>query len=509
MTPTAAPRAKSDALQRAARALSDCDTLVVCLGAGMGKDSGLATYQDFGDRPVIVGGGGAGISGINDATSRHIRRRPVVDGPTSDVSGGGVSVQDPAPAALSYAEVCSPQAACDHYDLFAEFWADRCGRVFAETAAHEGYSVLERWVGGGNASLEEGGSRSPLARTTSTARREESSQSGGPGQHTKLPNLRTHYCYTSNVDGHLRRFPRLGSHVCEIHGSCADPWVGFWRFEKVVPENGAGDGGAAPEIGDSGEDEDVFNSVRSSWRRNNCGPPKGWTGDPVVPPGVPPVPSLVTSPYDSRHQMPWPVAEVRHPITPRGYGRKRYERPRVLLFGDNCDELFEWLNARERAGYDKWKREVVFAEDETGPRPRTANEDHDSGMDFSPARRLVVLEIGCGLRVPSCRREAERLVWDFNADIPKLRGADCRATLIRINPGDTEDGWRKLDSTDFENPLFWFYDTEKDEYRTVGHQVGAGAYGVQGDFILLNHDGAMATLKELEALIGREGDVIR
>ncbi|KAE8995285.1 hypothetical protein PR001_g20127 [Phytophthora rubi] len=82
-------------------------------------------------------------------------------------------------------------------------------------------------------------------------------------------------------------------------------------------------------------------------------------------------------------------------------------RPNVLMFHDR-----QWIaNTAEENGYIAWESvmEVMLQED--------------------PTLNLVVLEIGCGTRVPSVRRETEMVVADV------IEGCGCpQATLIRVNP---------------------------------------------------------------------------
>ena len=40
-------------LRRAAYLIRSADVLIITAGAGLGRDSGLSTYAEFGDNPVI------------------------------------------------------------------------------------------------------------------------------------------------------------------------------------------------------------------------------------------------------------------------------------------------------------------------------------------------------------------------------------------------------------------------------------------------------------------------
>ena len=79
-------------------------------------------------------------------------------------------------------------------------------------------------------------------------------------------------------------------------------------------------------------------------------------------------------------------------------------RPRVLFFYDECKELCRWLEHKEDE-YSRWKKQhvMISRKNEKGDLEHTVK-----------AKRLVVLEIGAGERVPSVRRESERTVYDFN-----------------------------------------------------------------------------------------------
>eukprot|EP00644_Phytophthora_capsici_P013424 jgi/Phyca11/17625/fgenesh1_pg.PHYCAscaffold_29_\ len=82
-------------------------------------------------------------------------------------------------------------------------------------------------------------------------------------------------------------------------------------------------------------------------------------------------------------------------------------RPNVLMFHDR-----QWIaNTSEENGYIAWESVVELM------------------LEEDPTLNLVVLEIGCGTRVPSVRRETEMVV----ADVIEGCGRP-QATLIRVNP---------------------------------------------------------------------------
>jgi len=88
------------------------------------------------------------------------------------------------------------------------------------------------------------------------------------------------------------------------------------------------------------------------------------------------------------------ISEQNYPKCPHCKGSSR---PHVLMFSD-----WDWIGAR-RTGYSRWRKEVTEGEG-----------------------KLVILEIGCGKRVPTVRDESESYVKEL--------GKHDRVTLIRINP---------------------------------------------------------------------------
>ena len=127
-------------------------------------------------------------------------------------------------------------------------------------------------------------------------------------------------------------------------------------------------------------------------------------------------------------------------------------RPAVLMFGDDDPALLERLRARGDA-YQAWEEQMEAAVSLSG-RGGGGSGGGDSGGDGDGDRagdsgggsggsggsggggggggsgggggRLVVIELGCGLRVPSVRGECEAVLRDTRA-----RGG--AATLVRVN----------------------------------------------------------------------------
>ncbi|CAD7967854.1 unnamed protein product [Amoebophrya sp. A120] len=435
----------------AAKLLQECDCLVITAGAGMGKDSGLPTFAEYGDRPV---------------------------------SGAG----------LSYVELCSPNAAQNHYEAFDQWWRES-GELYAKTESHDGYRILESWLMGGATS------------TTSSSTASSSSSSCTRSSSTKT-RIREHYVYTSNIDGHFKRFPNLGKNVLELHGSLTLPWIPWWRFEREDPSD---EMDVVAVVESSATPPSSFVPSLDGTRKvpmSNCGPPFDYD----------PAKLLNSFPMSDRSRTPWqpPSYDCE---TPRGYIPKEYRRPAVLLFYDNCLELETFLQRKIENEWRQWVDEVLMKQN-------TKNK----------VKSLVVLELGCGVRVPSCRSEGERLVWEVNelAAAKTKRKSDSEveverkieeketprptptrtANLIRINPAEPTFGFlRKID-----NPLFWHFDEDDLCYRTIAGQeekemIDVGSLEqedqrlqginnvISGNYVLLNECGAKDALQHLDSLL--------
>lgn len=87
-------------------------------------------------------------------------------------------------------------------------------------------------------------------------------------------------------------------------------------------------------------------------------------------------------------------------------------RPNVLMFNDTDSTVLKGIDA-EMERYQAWEADV---------------EDRVCGED---QQILVVLEIGCGLRVPSIRREGMEVLRDVHE-----KGGGERVNLVRLNLKD-------------------------------------------------------------------------
>lgn len=120
-----------------------------------------------------------------------------------------------------YREFCDPAklATESTAEEFQTFWKD-FALQYASTEPHEGYSILDNWCYG-----------KKLRRLSAILK--------GNNDVDRFRDKKW-WVYTSNVDGHFRRFPsfRYSNNVCEIHG-CAGEFrcscgMGYYDREKYA-----------------------------------------------------------------------------------------------------------------------------------------------------------------------------------------------------------------------------------------------------------------------------------
>ena len=189
------------------------------------------------------------------------------------------------------------------------FWS-QFSHKYAEAKAHEGYEVLERWCANKN---------------------EES-----------------HYVYSSNVDGHFRRFPSFKDRVCEIHGRAAE-----FRCSSAT---GASNG------------KKRYGSIWDKWNEKVA--------------DCPVTKECTTSVFQVAREHS--AIHCEHCSLPA--------RPNVILFHDT-DENVNQSILQERKKYQEWEAKVEADVIRNG-------------------RNLVIIEIGAGLNVPAVRTESEEVFKD-------------------------------------------------------------------------------------------------
>lgn len=191
----------------------------------------------------------------------------------------------------------------------------------------------------------------------------------------------SYFHYTSNVDGHLRRVGIPKSRIHEIHG-CIDQWL----------------------VLSHGSKEQSSDSYLST--------------------------------IDLESSLRFPVDDATRKIDPHFVNKLLGEkasfpqdnisfRPRVLMFDDGFYAHTAMKLKDSSDVYQKWEEQMEV------------QMSQHAGVSAVGSPKLVVLEIGCGVRVPSVRRECHDVVGD-TAQRCKAAGLETMkcCTFIRINPED-------------------------------------------------------------------------
>ena len=108
---------------------------------------------------------------------------------------------------------------------------------------------------------------------------------------------------------------------------------------------------------------------------------------------------------------------------PRCGHRHSLARPAIFMFDDG----FEWNNDdSQEIRWDYWKESLVEL---------AKAENEDDGDSIGEDLKVCVLEIGCGVRVPTCRTWTETLVEELLQTERCSNGVTSTSVhLIRINP---------------------------------------------------------------------------
>merc|ERR550539_866531 len=145
---------QDDVLVASAKAIYECDFLLIATGAGYSADSGLATYPDIAD-------------------IKPYRKQN-----------------------LDYMELCQPKWLSKNPGLFFGFWGD-CTNVYRETKPHAGYDIIKSWRD--NLVLKNCRFKEEFAKCVQRRIDDEIKSYGECAHHvTKEP----FFSLTSNVDAH-------------------------------------------------------------------------------------------------------------------------------------------------------------------------------------------------------------------------------------------------------------------------------------------------------------------
>lgn len=369
-------------LAAAAAELRAATHILVAAGAGFSADSGLPVYADVAATPIWSALG------------------------------------------LDYADLCDTTMLLSSPACAYGFWVG-CLRAYRESKPHVGYHLLEEWF------------------------------AARPSVNTAV--------YTSNVDGHFRRFGRLSERLCEIHG-CVEEWMCSSSMGYTNDPAGAGAtrarlgnvfqahnaavqahahaccGGGTPtqpwkrpcaarQMTPSAAEGRLLDGVcQAALDAMRCAASAargvGGSGDGVGDDRCATNPmscstaavaaTAATAAGSAQGGMEAPKNPSWEELPPRCPECAAPLRPSVLMFGDDDPALLARLAASADA-YQAWEEGMEVA------------------LAAKPSQRLVILELGCGTRVPSVREEAHAVLRDVVA-----RGG--RAVLIRINPDEPLGG---------------------------------------------------------------------
>ena len=309
--------------QRAARALHEADYLLVLAGAGMSADSGLGTYETMPSR---------------------------------------------------YREFCDPAklATESTAEEFQAFWKD-FALQYASAEPHEGYSIIDNWCHG------------KKLKRLSAVHNLDGDVSLSDGPFTRFRDKKW-WVYTSNVDGHFRRFPsfRYSNNVCEIHG-CAGEFrcscrMGYYDREKSC------------RMGDLWEGWN--NKVERIRLAEGC--------------------QASTETLEELQERQGGTGDNTLALCRKCNGLPL--RPNVLMFNDTDENVLSSIQEHRR-NYQDWEAMV-----------------ESKVCDPTTNANLVLIEIGCGTNVPAVRIESEEVVADTLEGLILGDSLGSSVTLIRINP---------------------------------------------------------------------------
>ena len=334
--------------KRAALALHEADYLLVLAGAGMSADSGLGTYETMPSR---------------------------------------------------YREFCDPARLATQSTLeeFSSFWK-AFALQYASTKPHEGYSIIDRWCHGQKLkrlSLTMHNGDFPL---TSDKRIIPTN---------RFPDNKW-WVYTSNVDGHFRRFQSFHcrqpkddfancyNNVCEIHG-CAGEFrcscgIGYFDREKF------------PRMGTLWERwNECVKRIRLS---EGC--------------------ETNTETLKELQERQSKASGSQNCLPSCRDCKGLPLRPNVLMFNDTDENVLASIQDHRR-NYQDWEAMV-----------------ESKVCDPVINANLVLVEIGCGTNVPAVRIESEEVLADtldglnlvgdsFGGGSTSSAKSKGSVTLLRIN----------------------------------------------------------------------------
>lgn len=331
-----------------------------------------------------------------------------------------------------YRDLCDPSKLAGSLQERAEFfgfWYD-FAVAYANTTPHEGYSILDRWCHG------------KKLQRLSTKPRTRKEEDGAGTSGSLLADTHKWWVYTSNVDGHFSRFPSFdrdnnNNNVCEIHG-----FAGLFRCSCGIGHFGE------PQTPRMGDLWTRWNHETSQHITDRC-----------------------RSSTESLEDLQKRTNSQRTTTTDNDNNNTSFLcckechrlclRPNVLLFNDTDEHVLVGIRT-ERARYQDWEASV---ED------RVAH-DH---------KNLVLVELGCGLKVPAIRRESQEVLRDANELSSKYSGSGGGSvSLIRINPrdagidGELDEQTKSRVLSIYETSLVALQEIDRELDALLSHETNKG-----------------------------------
>ncbi|CAJ1962903.1 unnamed protein product [Cylindrotheca closterium] len=290
---------------------------------------------------------------------------------------------------IDYGDLCRIQCLKENPKLFYGFWGTCFNMYQRQVQPHSGYQLLKTWCDEKQVRLDQ-------------RRKRQQQQQQQQEQHTNGDSIdkpkSAYYLYTSNVDGHFRLAGFSNEWLHEVHGA-----IDTWVPAIILDDNDSND------YDDASENKQQY-----------------------------PVPDSYSFPIDAETLLgPSPEALRESIIPPKDNNDDMSMsscrlRPRVLMFDDGFPSHTQMGLDTSCERYQAWESTMESAMEAS--HCNTTSSDDDNGM------KLVILEIGCGIRVPSVRIECQDVLCDTAGRCYQRSSStsadDSRpsCSLIRINP---------------------------------------------------------------------------
>jgi len=286
---------------------------------------------------------------------------------------------------LTYADICSQMTLEQNPDLFYDFFF-RMSDQYKDTAPHRGYKLLlDLKHQNFNATNEDSFTKEFNKAIRTKMQQVQSKWKNEILEHLPGP----FFCYTSNVDGHFRSTGFAEQEIEEMHGS-----IDFWQC-------------ANPH-----QCKEPFESGLWWWlpQKHRFREPKEQIEKDSVLPDIPSISGFKRNEEEQKTCMSF------HSRIPRCIACGGKARPNIVMFND-CN----FVDGIETSHYLEWEQ--------------VADEFAAKGA------KIAILEVGCGLNVPSIRVHTEELLHKWPT-----------STLIRVNP--TESSYTFIEKNEEHDSRF-------------------------------------------------------